>query len=405
MTSASIAPAANANENGSRPSISSTARYAMIAPAGCGALVSTAAQNCWPCPNPALSIGMATLVPSGTFWSAMARKMNSARPSVSDAKAVPIAKPSGRLCTRRTPNTSSERRTPAPRSSPTWTSRPASRRREPSRNRTPTSRPATTAPPPSSSKAGSSRPTTDATLISPTVVPQRKGRSWLARSPSRKTGTAPTPVANAVAVPASASTATSTAGLTVDQVVIQRVTHELGTARDAELLLDVRPVRLDGADAQEELLRDLAVGVPERDQAQHLDLAVAQLRERSHRAVRRGRHARAEVRVEPGTAARGGADGLHELGPRRVLKDVASRAGLKRLAGKRGIVLHRQDHHRGIRGRLGNLRDRLQARAARHVEIEHQYVGLVAERVALRLVDVAGLRHDLDAGFGLEQHP
>ena len=39
----------------------------MIAPTGCGALVSTAAQNCWPWPNPALSIGMATLVPSGTF--------------------------------------------------------------------------------------------------------------------------------------------------------------------------------------------------------------------------------------------------------------------------------------------------------------------------------------------------
>src|SRR5688572_26333108 len=296
MTSASIAPAANANENGSRPSISSTARYAMIAPAGCGALVSTAAQNCWPCPNPALSIGMATLVPSGTFCSAIARKMNSARPSVSDAKAVPMAKPSGRLCTSRTPKTSRERRTPAPRSSPTWTSRPASHRREPSRNSTPTSSPDTTAPPPSSSSAGSSSPTIDATPISPTVVPQRKGRSWPARSPRRKTGTAPTPVANAVAVPASASTARSIEDLAVDQVVIERVADELRAGRHAELLLDVRTVRLDGPDAQEQLLGDLAVRVAERDQPQHLELPLAQLRERTDRAVRRRRHAGAEVR-------------------------------------------------------------------------------------------------------------
>ena len=34
---------------------------------GCGALVMTAAQNCWALLKPAAPIGIATLVPSGTF--------------------------------------------------------------------------------------------------------------------------------------------------------------------------------------------------------------------------------------------------------------------------------------------------------------------------------------------------
>ena len=47
--------------------------------------MATAAQNCWRAEKPLASIGIATLVPSGTFWSAMARITNSPSPSVSDA--------------------------------------------------------------------------------------------------------------------------------------------------------------------------------------------------------------------------------------------------------------------------------------------------------------------------------
>ena len=75
-TSASIAPAANPNENGSRGSISSTRRKATAAPTGCGALVATAAQNCRERENPAAAIGIATLVPSGMFWTAIAAITN-----------------------------------------------------------------------------------------------------------------------------------------------------------------------------------------------------------------------------------------------------------------------------------------------------------------------------------------
>ena len=47
-TRASIAPAANANETGSSDSTCSTSRKAIGAATGCGRLVATAAQNCWP---------------------------------------------------------------------------------------------------------------------------------------------------------------------------------------------------------------------------------------------------------------------------------------------------------------------------------------------------------------------
>ena len=79
--------------------------------------------------KPASRIGIADAVPSGMFCSAIASSTNTPSPSRSDANAVPIAKPSGRLWTSSTPNTSTERRTPAPRSTPTCTSRLASARR------------------------------------------------------------------------------------------------------------------------------------------------------------------------------------------------------------------------------------------------------------------------------------
>ena len=59
----------------------------------------------------------------------------------------------------------------------------------------------------------------------------------------------------------------------VDQVVVERVANQLGARGEPDLLLDVRAVRLDRPDRQEELLTDLGVGVTERDQAEHLELA------------------------------------------------------------------------------------------------------------------------------------
>ena len=65
--------------------------------------------------------------------------------------------------------------------------------------------------------------------------------------------------------------------LQLDELVLERVPHELRARRAAQLLLDVRAVGLDRARREEELLRDLAVGVAQRDQAEHLHLALAQV--------------------------------------------------------------------------------------------------------------------------------
>jgi hypothetical protein len=61
-----------------------------------------------------------------------------------------------------------------------------------------------------------------------------------------------------------------------------------------------------------------------------------------------------------------------------------------------------EDHHGGVRRGLGDARDRLEARTAGHVEVEHQDGRLVTEDEALGRVHVAGLRHHLHVLLRLE---
>ena len=92
----------------------------------------------------------------------------------------------------------------------------------------------------------------------------------------------------------------------LDQAVVERVAHELGARGAAELLLDVRAVGLDGAHGEVQLCGDLRVRVAERDQPQHLDLALAQVVGRpAGRAGRGERAPSAGLRyVSPSAAAR-----------------------------------------------------------------------------------------------------
>ena len=62
-----------------------------------------------------------------------------------------------------------------------------------------------------------------------------------------------------------------------DQLMVERVAHQLRARRPARLALDVRAVRLDRAHAEVELLADLGVRVAERDQAQDLELALGEV--------------------------------------------------------------------------------------------------------------------------------
>ena len=79
--------------------------------------------------------------------------------------------------------------------------------------------------------------------------------------------------------------------LDVDQAAVDRVADQLRAGRHRELLLDVGAMGLDGAHTQVELLGDLVVGVPERDQPQHLELALGEVV--GGRGVGLGREARA----------------------------------------------------------------------------------------------------------------
>ena len=61
----------------------------------------------------------------------------------------------------------------------------------------------------------------------------------------------------------------------VEHPVVERVAHKLGPGREQQLLADPRTMRLDRADGEEELVRDLGVRMAECDQPQDLDLALA----------------------------------------------------------------------------------------------------------------------------------
>lgn len=84
-TRESIAPAAKASDSASSAEICSTRRKAITAPTGWGRLVATAVQNWRARVSPASSMGIAIVVPSGTFWTAIATITKSPRPDVSDA--------------------------------------------------------------------------------------------------------------------------------------------------------------------------------------------------------------------------------------------------------------------------------------------------------------------------------
>ena len=93
--------------------------------------------------------------------------------------------------------------------------------------------------------------------------------------------------------------------------------------------------------------------MPEREQAHHLALAV---RERVGFLARPrlglgGDEPRAERRVDVAPAGGDLAHGRDDLGVRRLLQDVARRAGGERLAHVARVVLHREDEHLRV-GRL-----------------------------------------------------
>ena len=136
------------------------------------------------------------------------------------------------------------------------------------------------------------------------------------------------------------------------------------------------------AHRQEQLLGDLAVRVAERHEPQDRDLAI---RETIGGADGRlGRHARAEPRVEIALPRCGQPDRLDQFLIGCVLEDVPEGAVAERTPRVGRFALHRQNDDLRLRALLAQLRHHVQARATRHIEVEHEHVGPVAPHEALR---------------------
>src|SRR6185437_2066286 len=132
--------------------------------------------------------------------------------------------------------------------------------------------------------------------------------------------------------------------LLVENALLERVAHELRSAREAQLLHDVRAVRLRPANGDEELRRDLLIRVPEREQPQHLTLAIGEriLFGPARLGGLGGDEARPERGMDVAAAARHLADRRYDLRVGGLLQDVTARPGGESLPDVLRVVLHRE---------------------------------------------------------------
>ena len=102
------------------------------------------------------------------------------------------------------------------------------------------------------------------------------------------------------------------------------------------------------AHRQEQLVRDLGVGVAEGEKPQHAQFAVGELGRARHRLARRRRQARPQLGIQIRPSLGGGADRGLELGRVGRLDHVGRRARGQRLARESRVVLHGQHHDLGV---------------------------------------------------------
>src|SRR5262245_8553223 len=135
-------------------------------------------------------------------------------------------------------------------------------------------------------------------------------------------------------------------GLVVDPV--KCMLDEFGGVFQAELGLDVFPVRLNGADREVELAGDLAGAAAFADQAKDLELAIRKLLDgggaglaaaRGHLLDDFALHLVAEENLSGERAT----DGHEDLFDRLLLHDVAAAAGPQRALGVERFVVHGED--------------------------------------------------------------
>ncbi len=179
-------------------------------------------------------------------------------------------------------------------------------------------------------------------------------------------------------------------------------------------------MRLHGGLAEVEALRDLGVGEPLGEEAQHLELAVGEggdARVGRDRGDRRGggcvggSAAEAlddparDVRREQRVAARDHVHGLHERLRRRALQHEAARARVER--GEEVVLAVEGREHEDTgrdRGVRHDAARGLEPVDARHLHVHADHVGRERRGQAHALLAVGGLADHLDAVLALEDH-
>ena len=173
--------------------------------------------------------------------------------------------------------------------------------------------------------------------------------------------------------------------------------------RQPELREDARDVLLDGAERDEQALRDRLVGAALGHQPEHLALAGGQLVERVVGALAPDELAH-DGRIERRAAVRDAAHGraeLLEVGD-PVLEEVADALGARleqrhRVAGL-DVLREEQDADVGMPlADLARCDEPLVGVRRRHADVDHGDVRLVHRDVAQEVLRGAGLRHDLEA--------
>src|SRR5215472_6078917 len=168
-----------------------------------------------------------------------------------------------------------------------------------------------------------------------------------------------------------------------------------GPVPHPQLVVDVQQVRLYRGLADEQRGRRLTSGHAVRDEAEHLELSLAQavLRRPAHP----GQHAASDRGREHGLSSGSGSDGPDQLLSRGVLEQVAGRPGLD--GGKHVVVrvVRGQDQNLRRRRGLAQPAGRLDPTHLRHAQVHEDDVGPQPPGLGECLSTVSRLTDDLEA--------
>src|SRR5579883_1533111 len=187
------------------------------------------------------------------------------------------------------------------------------------------------------------------------------------------------------------------------------VTHQLSAAHQSELALDTLAMGLDGLDAEVQARGDLARGGAEADEAQYLQLAVAEnVDARRARRIAVGdltQHLGGHlVRDMDGAARQAHQRAQQGLGS-HPLHEVAVDAAPQQPARVQQLILHREHEYPKLRVMSSQLAQDLEAVLRATVDVDDRQVRVGALRDAARLVPTTRLPANLETRITPQDFP